>query len=54
MIYDICKIDRKNFVCYYFGVNVQCWCPFVHLFDTPFQNSPTAMCFSLFLWRTQK
>ena len=23
-----------------FGVNVPCWCPFVHLFNTPIQNSP--------------
>ena len=21
-------------------MNVLCWCPFVHSFDTPFQNSP--------------
>ena len=21
-------------------MNVLCWCPFAHLFDTPFQNSP--------------
>ena len=29
--------DRKNI---YFEMNVLRWCPFVHLFDTPFQNSP--------------
>ena len=29
--------DRK--ICY-FEMNVLRWFPFVHLFDTPFQNSP--------------
>ena len=32
--------DRKIFVYCYFEMNVLRWCPFVHLFDTLFQNSP--------------
>ena len=35
--------DRKIkifFVYCYFEINVLCWCPFAHLFDAPFQNSP--------------
>ena len=32
------KADEKIF--YYFGMNVLNWCPFVHLFYAPFQNSP--------------
>ena len=36
------KTDRKIYftLSFHFGVNVLRWCLFVHLFDTPFQNSP--------------
>ena len=30
----------KFYVYYHFEVNVLRWCPFIHLFNTPFQNSP--------------
>ena len=34
------KTVGKYFVYYHFGVNILRWCPFVYLFDTPFQNPP--------------
>ena len=30
-------------VCVCIEINVPRWCPFVHLLDTPFRNSPYAM-----------
>ena len=36
-IHMICESILKD---YYFGMNVLRSCRFVHLFDTPFQNSP--------------
>ena len=38
MIYNN-RIGRFFVYCY-FEMNVLRWCPFVHLFDTPFQKSP--------------
>ena len=36
------QTDRKIYfiLSFHFGVNVLRWCLFVHLFDTPLQNSP--------------
>ena len=41
--------DRKIFAYFYFEMNILHWCPFVRLFDTPFQNS-----YKLFLTTRQK
>ena len=32
----------ENILCVYYhvGVSILHWCPFLHSFDTPFQNSP--------------
>ena len=38
------KTDRKLLVYYHFGVNVLRWCPFDHLFDTPFQKFTLRPC----------
>ena len=34
------QIGRFFVYSYYFEMNVQHWCLFFHLFDTPFQNLP--------------
>ena len=45
--------DRKIFFVYcYFEMNVLHWCPFVHLFDTRFQNSPNAHDLGFDLYNT--
>ena len=33
-------VENRLCVHYHVGVNVLRWCPFLHLFDTLFQNSP--------------
>ena len=40
-IYMICENRQEDFLhIIIFGVNILRWCPFIHLFDTSFQNSP--------------
>lgn len=39
-LYDMWKQIERFCVYYHVGVNVLRWCLVLHLFDTPFQNSP--------------